>query len=34
MVIGAIIQTASFGLPEFIVGRIVTGFGNGEFMDF
>ncbi|KAG7908130.1 hypothetical protein KL906_003547 [Ogataea polymorpha] len=29
MVIGAIIQAASFGLAQFIVGRIVTGVGNG-----
>ncbi|KAL9103348.1 MAG: hypothetical protein Q9163_001614 [Psora crenata] len=29
MIIGAILQCASFDLPQFIVGRIVTGFGNG-----
>lgn len=29
MSIGAIIQTASFGVPEMIVGRIVAGIGNG-----
>lgn len=29
MVIGATLQCSSFGLPQFIVGRIVTGFGNG-----
>jgi MFS family permease len=29
MTIGAILQCASFSLPQFIVGRIVTGFGNG-----
>ena len=25
MVIGATLQSSSFGLPQFIVGRIVTG---------
>lgn len=29
MIIGSIIQATSFGLIQFIVGRIVTGFGNG-----
>jgi len=29
MVVGAIIQTASFGLAQLIVGRIITGVGNG-----
>ncbi|PLW48601.1 hypothetical protein PCASD_03437 [Puccinia coronata f. sp. avenae] len=29
MIGGSIIQAASFGLAQFIVGRIVTGFGNG-----
>jgi MFS family permease len=29
MVIGATIQTASYGLPQLIVGRWITGFGNG-----
>ncbi|KAI2788188.1 hypothetical protein POX_e06201 [Penicillium oxalicum] len=29
MVIGAILQCTSFGLAQFIVGRLVTGFGNG-----
>jgi MFS family permease len=29
MSIGAIIQIASFGVPEMIVGRIVAGIGNG-----
>ena len=29
MLIGAAIQTASFGLAQLIVGRIVTGIGNG-----
>ncbi|WVR07285.1 hypothetical protein IAU60_004326 [Kwoniella sp. DSM 27419] len=27
--IGATLQTASFGIPQLIVGRIVTGLGNG-----
>lgn len=27
--IGAAIQTASYGIPQLIVGRIVTGLGNG-----
>jgi MFS family permease len=29
MLVGAIIQTASFGLAQLIVGRIMTGVGNG-----
>ncbi|GAA5884943.1 hypothetical protein JCM6882_007162 [Rhodosporidiobolus microsporus] len=29
MVIGAVIKTAAYGLPEMIVGRIVMGLGNG-----
>lgn len=29
MIIGAILQTASFSLPQLIVGRWITGFGNG-----
>lgn len=29
MIIGATLQTASFGLPQLIVGRWITGFGNG-----
>lgn len=29
MIVGATLQTASFGLPQLIVGRWVTGFGNG-----
>lgn len=27
--IGAILQTTTFGLPQFLVGRIVAGFGLG-----
>jgi MFS family permease len=29
MVVGAILQTTSYSLPQFIVGRIITGMGNG-----
>ncbi|KAJ9626720.1 hypothetical protein H2204_009990 [Knufia peltigerae] len=29
VIIGAILQFASFGLPQFIVGRVVCGFGTG-----
>lgn len=29
MVIGAILQTSAFSLAQLIIGRIVTGFGNG-----
>lgn len=29
MSIGAIIQIASYGVPEMIVGRIIAGIGNG-----
>jgi hypothetical protein len=31
MIIGAAIQTASYGLAQLIVGRWITGFGNGEY---
>ena len=27
--VGAALQVASFGIPQLIVGRIVTGLGNG-----
>jgi MFS family permease len=29
MIIGAILQTSSYGLAQLIVGRWITGFGNG-----
>ncbi|OWZ61131.1 hypothetical protein AYX14_06409 [Cryptococcus neoformans] len=29
LIIGATLQTASFGIPQLIVGRIITGLGNG-----
>ncbi|KAG8624945.1 hypothetical protein KVT40_006696 [Elsinoe batatas] len=29
MIAGATIQAASFGIPELVVGRIITGIGNG-----
>ncbi|KAF2443571.1 general substrate transporter [Karstenula rhodostoma CBS 690.94] len=29
MVVGAVLQTSSYSLPQLIVGRWVTGFGNG-----
>lgn len=29
MFIGATIQAASFGIPQLVVGRIITGIGNG-----
>jgi MFS family permease len=29
MVIGAALQTSAFSLPHLIMGRIITGFGNG-----
>lgn len=29
MVIGATLQASSFSLPQLIVGRWITGFGNG-----
>ncbi|KAJ6171284.1 Major facilitator superfamily domain general substrate transporter [Penicillium chermesinum] len=29
MVIGAVLQCSAYSLPHFIVGRIVTGIGNG-----
>lgn len=29
MVVGAILQCSAFGLSQLIVGRLVTGFGNG-----
>jgi MFS family permease len=29
MIVGATLQCTAFSLPHFIVGRLVTGFGNG-----
>lgn len=29
LIVGATIQTTSYGIPQMIVGRIVTGLGNG-----
>lgn len=29
MTIGAVLQIASYGVPQMIVGRIVAGIGNG-----
>lgn len=29
MVVGATLQASAFSLPHFIVGRVVTGLGNG-----
>ena len=29
MVVGAVLQASSFQLAQLIVGRLVTGFGNG-----
>lgn len=29
MVVGAILQASAFSLPHFIVGRLITGMGNG-----
>ncbi|KAH9928050.1 general substrate transporter [Amylocystis lapponica] len=29
MIVGAILQASSFGYAQFVVARIVTGFGNG-----
>lgn len=29
MIIGAIIQTASFSYAQLVVARIITGLGNG-----
>lgn len=29
MTVGAILQASTFGLPQFIVARVVTGIGNG-----
>ncbi|KUJ09741.1 putative hexose carrier protein [Mollisia scopiformis] len=29
VIVGAIIQSTSFGLPQFLVGRLVAGFGLG-----
>jgi MFS family permease len=30
MIVGAVLQTSSYGLAQLIVGRWITGFGNGE----
>ncbi|KAJ5682238.1 hypothetical protein N7462_005403 [Penicillium macrosclerotiorum] len=29
--IGQVLQTAAYGLPQFIVGRVILGFGIGQF---
>jgi MFS family permease len=29
LIVGAVLQTTSYGIPQMIVGRIVTGLGNG-----
>lgn len=29
MVVGAVLQTSAFGLAQLIVGRVITGIGNG-----
>ncbi|KAI5867211.1 general substrate transporter [Durotheca rogersii] len=29
MIVGAILQATAFSLPHFIIGRIITGLGNG-----
>jgi MFS family permease len=29
LIVGATLQTTSYGIPQMIVGRIVTGLGNG-----
>ena len=29
MVVGAILQCTAFSLPHFIIGRLITGYGNG-----
>ena len=30
MIVGGVIQASSFGAPQLIAGRIVSGIGNGE----
>ena len=29
MIVGAVLQTTAYGIPQLIVGRIVAGLGNG-----
>jgi MFS family permease len=29
MLVGTVLQTTAYGIPHMIVGRIVTGIGNG-----
>ena len=29
MILGALLQSSSFQIPQLIIGRLVTGFGNG-----
>lgn len=29
MIVGAILQTTSYGYAQMVVARVVTGFGNG-----
>lgn len=30
MVIGGVIQTATYGSTQLIIGRLISGLGNGE----
>lgn len=30
-IIGTLLQTAAYGLPQFVVGRVILGFGVGQF---
>jgi MFS family permease len=30
MVVGGVIQTATYGAAQLIVGRLISGLGNGE----
>lgn len=29
IIIGAVLQTAAFGQPQFMVGRVISGIGTG-----
>lgn len=29
IIIGAVLQTAAFGQPQFMVGRVISGVGTG-----
>lgn len=31
--LGAVVQTTAFGVPQMMVGRVITGFGTFSYLD-